>query len=332
MARFGLRLVNRKWAGAGIAAAAALLLAAGSARADDQIKVGKGGVALIFNIVEVGKQVGIFKQFGIDVTGVQFDGEAPLEKAMTAGDLDIGLAAGTSMGFTLKGVPMHAVAELSGAPYDFVVGVKPDSPLKTADDLKGKKVSVTSTGSLTWWLAHQLATQKGWGADAITTVPLGSTAAQFAAMGHGDVDAQTTTPETAFNYVENGQMRVLVFYGDEIKQFISHTILASDTLLAKKPDVVRRFLQGWFTTIKWVKDPAHHDQTAKIIADVMNISPSAASKALDIDVKGLSDDGAFDPVSVDMVRNSLPAFGVLDSVPPVKGLYDDQYVPVKLAK
>ena len=325
MGKIGLRLGL-------VLGAVVLSLGARNAQALDKINVGKGGVALIFNILDVGQAAGIWQQVGIDPKGIQFDGEAPLDKAFASGDIDMGLGTGVSMGFTMKGLPMHGVAQTAGPPYDFVLAVKPDSPIKSAADLKGKTIGVTSTGALTWWLAHQMSTQQGWGAEGIVTQPLGGTVPQFAALQHGDIDALTSTPETAAGYVEHQQLRVVLAYGDIIKTFVTHTILASDKMLADHPDQVQRFLKGWFLTIRWLKDPAHHDQVVKVISDTMKISPAAASQAFDIDVKGLSDDGSFDPKGIDMVRETLPIFGVLDKVPPVKGLYDDRFLPVKLDK
>jgi hypothetical protein len=79
-----------------------------------------------------------------------------------------------------------------------------------------------------------------------------------------------------------------------------------------------------------MKNPANREASVKSIAHTLSISEEAAGKAFDIDVKALSDDGAFDPKAVDVIRNTLPGFGVLDSVPAAKDLYTDKFVPVKV--
>jgi NitT/TauT family transport system substrate-binding protein len=38
-----------------------------------------------------------------------------------------------------------------------------DSPIKTVDDLKGKKLGVITAGSLTEWIGKRIGTHKGWG-------------------------------------------------------------------------------------------------------------------------------------------------------------------------
>ena len=80
-----------------------------------------------------------------------------------------------------------------------------------------------------------------------------------------------------------------------------------------------------------MKDPANArgDLGQRSSPGTLKISESAAGKAFDIDIKALSDDGVFDVAAVDVIRNALPSFGVLDSVPAAKDLYTDKFVPVK---
>jgi ABC-type nitrate/sulfonate/bicarbonate transport system substrate-binding protein len=296
----------------------------------DKIRVAKGGIALMFAVVEVGQMAKIWEKNGLEVQSIQTDGEAPMDKAMVAGDVDIGLGAGTSMAFRLKGVPNIAVATLSGPPADFVLVVNPDGPIKKVEDLKGKSVGVTSAGSLTYYFVKALSEQMGWGPDGIVAQPLGNSRANFAALARGDTAAMVSTPETAYGYAERGKAAVLMSFGDKIKTFLTHTILASNEMVEKKPEQLKRFLKGWFETVKYMKNPANREASVKSIAHTLSITEDAAGKAFDIDVKALSDDGAFDAKAVDVIRNTLPSFGVLDAVPAAKDLYTDKFVPVKV--
>lgn len=307
-----------------------LLLAAGGADAADKIRVGKGGNALLYEVIETGQAAGIWARLDIDPVSIQFDGEAPLEKAFASGDIDIGLGSGTSMAYRLKGVPQHGVAVMSEPPYDFAVAVDPASPYHSLADLKGKTIGVTSRGSLTDYLVHEASHLQGWGDDGMNSEGILSTPARMAALKNNDLQGVITTPEAGYDYEAHGQVRILFFFGDVVKNFITHTIMASDNLIQNHPDQVRRFLRGWFQTVAYIKQPAHKDQVVKIISDVMKIEPSAASKAFDIDVKGLSDDGHFDPAKLDVIRNALPGFGILDHVPDAKDLYDPDFTPVKI--
>src|SRR6185437_12908577 len=106
------------------------------------------------------------------------------------GQMDIADGSGTEMADIVKGVPMLGVCENTG-PLSFVgIGVPFDSPVHSAGDLKGKKVGVSSAGSLTAWLVGDLARKQGWPVGAIETTSLGgNTSGIVAAMRLHLVDA-----------------------------------------------------------------------------------------------------------------------------------------------
>jgi NitT/TauT family transport system substrate-binding protein len=324
MGQIGMRLA------AAVTATAAVLFASHAAVALDRLRVAKAGESLIFDSLDVGKAAGIWESVGLAVEGVQMVGEAPMDQAMVSGDIDIALAGGNSMGFRLKGVPDVAVATMSGPPYDFVLTVAPNSPYKTVADLKGKPVGITSAGSTTDLLVHELSRLQGWGPDGMQALGLGSTRTRLAALKTGEIAAMITTPEGGYDSEENGGSRVILLFGDHIKNFLSHTILARQSLVDQNPELVARFLKGWFKTVAYMKNPANRAQAVKIIAREMQISETAAGKAFDVDMKGMSTDGAFVPDQVEAIRQSLPAFGIIDYVPAAKDLYTDRFVPVKL--
>src|SRR6185312_5127950 len=165
-----------------LVAVSALLLPTALARADDTVvTVGKADAASTsFLPVHVGDKVGIFKKHGLTVKISDF-----------AGSIDIGLGAGTEMALVAKGAPMKAVCDgLSPIPF-IGIAVPYDSPVKTVDQLKGKKIGISSAGSLTDWLAKQLNHHQGWsGSDGVTSVAIGNgAAAVLAAFRTNAIDA-----------------------------------------------------------------------------------------------------------------------------------------------
>ena len=84
---------------------------------------------------------------------------------MIAGSIDIGDGAGTQMALIAKGAPMMAVCENTTTFPFLSVGVPWDSPITSVEELKGKKIGVSTPGSLTDWLAQELERTQGWGPD-----------------------------------------------------------------------------------------------------------------------------------------------------------------------
>jgi len=117
--------------------------------------------------------------------------------------LDIGTGSGPEMAFTLKGVPEIGIAAMADAPYAIVLAVLKDGP-KSVDELKGKTVSVSSTGSLTDWLGQNLSRQQGWGIDGFKRAPLGTTAAQTAALKTRQIDGMIVEANGGYRLEEDG--------------------------------------------------------------------------------------------------------------------------------
>ena len=180
--------------GAALALAAALLaglLLASAALAADKIRVGNPSVqSFSFLPLRLGIAHGFFARYGIDPEEVTLNGSAKMHQAMAAGSLDIGLGAGPDLIFPVKGDPEIAVAAMAGPPLLLSVIVPYDSPARTADDLKGKRIGVSTVNSLTQWLMRELVRQKGWDADSLTYVTVGAELPnQVAALVTGQIDA-----------------------------------------------------------------------------------------------------------------------------------------------
>lgn len=306
-----------------------LALAARPALALDKLRVSVA-TGTIFTTLDVGTAAGIWARHGLEVTSIVGDGEAPMDKMMVSGDIDAAIGGGNSMAYRLKGVPDIAVADALGPPYDFALAVAWNSPIKSASELKGKTVGVTSVGSTTDFLVHDVSRAEGWGDNGITTVGLGSTRARLAALAGGDIAAMMTTPELGYDSEEQHGSRVILVLGDLVKAFMSHSILFRQEIVDRNPDLVRRFLAGWFETVAWMKVPANKPVALPIVARSLGISQTAAARSYDAIITRLSPDGVFVKDEVDAMREAMPAFGVLDKVPDATELYTDRFVPVKV--
>jgi ABC-type nitrate/sulfonate/bicarbonate transport system substrate-binding protein len=104
-------------------------------------------------------------------------------------------------------------------------------------------------------------------------------------------------------------------------------ILATDTLMAKNPDTIRRFLAAWFETIAWAK--AHKDDAIRFAAPVTRAPPAMGVKIYDVEMPAFSDDGRFDPEAVKVVLDSLLDLKQIDHIPDPKALLTAEFLPKK---
>src|SRR5258707_8130744 len=157
-------------------------LLAGSACAET-LRVGKAGrEAFSFVPLDIGVRSGIFTRHGLDVEISNFGGDARLQQAMAADCVPISLGSGPRLAFIVKGSPVKGIAAMAGPPLLFALVVRNDDTIKTVDDLKGRKIGVSTVGSVTSWITSEVSRQRGWGVDGITQVPIGENASRVAAV------------------------------------------------------------------------------------------------------------------------------------------------------
>ena len=309
--------------------ASTLVLPGSAAWALDLVRLGKAVPnSFAFGAADVGKEAKIFEQEGIDLQILSFAGDARIQQALTADGIDVAVGSGPGLGFRAKGVPAIGVAAMYGPPSNLSLTVAANSPIKTVADLKGKRIGVTTAGSLTDWLTRELSRQQGWGNDGIKVEALGSAQGRLAAMSRGELDGVVIESANGFELEEQGKGRNLLLFGDIARHFYTHVIFATDKIIANRPELLRRFLRGWFKTIAFMR--ANKDFTVKSETKTVEVRESVASRVYDTQIGSFSSDGAWDPVAIDVIRNSLKELGILDHVPDAKSIYNDQFVPVKL--
>jgi ABC-type nitrate/sulfonate/bicarbonate transport system substrate-binding protein len=319
------RFVRMAWATAALAFAIVILSADG-ASAQTTLRLGKAQAnQFAFIPADIGVDAGIFKKHGIDLDISAFAGDAKMTQALTAGSLDIALGGCPSFQAIAKGAPMKAVAVFSSAPNIIMLVVLKDSPLKTAEDLKGRKVSVSTAGSLTFWLTQQLSRRLGWGDDGIVITPLGASDTQIAALMTHQIDGVTTDSVTVYKFVETGNGRVLLKYGDYFKDFVSSCIYASDDLIQSKPDALRAFLAAWFETIVYMRD--HRQASIAITAKQIGVSPGVAAAIYDDTMPVMKLDGHFDAKALDLLATSFVDMHLLPDKPDMSKLYTEAFLP-----
>src|SRR5262245_65200874 len=306
--------------------AAALISSA--ALAADKVRVGKAvPFAWTFTPIDVGVDVGIFAKHGLELTVTGFAGDARLQQGLVSDSIDLGLGSGPGMGFLAKGVPAKAVAAMAGAPMNMSVVVPYDSPIKTLDDIKGKKIGITTVGSLTDWLLKRVVADKKWAPTDVTAVTVGGLDSTKAALKTGQIDGVVIALELGYAMEEAKEWRVLAPLAPFAPDFHTHVIFARDELIARKPELVERFLRGWFETIAFMR--ANKQRTVEITAKIINLDPQVIARAYDEQIRIFTSDGRFDPKALVVIRQSLVEMGILQQVPDDSVMFTTRFLPVK---
>ena len=305
-------------------AALVTLALPGLSQAADTLRVSKpSAIDFYFAVQEVGIQQGIFKKYNIEIETITVDGSAKQHQAITAGSTDIALGAGPDMGFIAKGAPEKAIAVMAGPPVNMFILTAANSGIKSVADLKGKRMGVSTMGSLTYWLATQLQRHEGWAADSMQILPMGNVQAEAAAFVSGNLDAAVASLEAGLLMESKGQAHMLQSF-DFVNPFLVHVFFASNDIIAKNPDALKRYLKGWFETVAWAK--AHKADTIRITRDTTRLPADEAEKVYDVIMPTMADDGHFDRKAVQVVKQSMIDMGQLDKMPDDKDLITEAFL------
>lgn len=307
---------------------AAIFLPVLQAQAADKIRAGKAiNVIWAMVPVDIGAEEEIFAKYGIEVEVLTLSGDAKLQQALVSGSVDVGLAGGSSMVFAIKGSPIRGIAAIAGAPRNFSVTVAANSPINAVPDLKGRLLSVATSGSFPEWLIKRLATTEGWGSGGIRTIALGGFEASAAAMQTHQVDGFMGATEAGYMLEEKHVGKIVTNMEKYVPRFHNHVLIARNELIDGHPDTIEQFLKGYFATVAFMK--ANREKTIEISSRVMHMSTNVMTKTYDYEIMMLSDDGAFDPGAIEVLKDSYVEMGLLSERPRDEQLLTTKFVPVK---
>jgi NitT/TauT family transport system substrate-binding protein len=199
--------------------AAALLLAAcgkpaasggGAAAGSMSMTIGYTAIGAAYDDLYVCQDQGVFAKNGLTVKLTLLNSSSQLFAALASNSVQIGVgvAQSTAAG-ALNGVPLKYVA--LPIPHYYVEMWGKSTLTSSAADLKGKKIGLSSPGSLgdasiDAWLAEQGLTDKD-----IKKTFLKSTPAEVTALEKGAVDAIVTQPPTGTQTRAKGFKKIMDF-------------------------------------------------------------------------------------------------------------------------
>jgi NitT/TauT family transport system substrate-binding protein len=152
-----------------------------------KIRVGVPSVSMGNIIIYITKEARLYEKHGLDAEVITMNGSGIASKALISGNIEISpIATPTVINANLAGSDMAILAHtMPGVVHALMV--KPE--IKKPEDLKGKKVAVSSLGSLTDFLVRYIARKKGLNPDRdVTLIQTGGDADRIVALKSGVVD------------------------------------------------------------------------------------------------------------------------------------------------
>lgn len=243
-----------------IAAASVLSPAVLRAQSRVQLRAGdqKGGLQALLDAA------GELKDLPYDIKWSEFPAAAPLAEALNADAVDFGTIGDAPLLFTLAaGSSVKAFAVSRSDPYGTAILVRPDSPLKSAKDLKGKSIA-TNRGSIGHFVSLKALESAGLAFDDAQIKFIPPAEAKLA-LTQGSVDAWATwDPYTAL--AETAQHARVLVSGRGLWTGLGF-LAATESALKDKRAVLKDFKERVARAQVWSykNTAAYGDALARII-------------------------------------------------------------------
>jgi NitT/TauT family transport system substrate-binding protein len=270
-------LLNLKYLSRPMATLVGALLLAAPVSAE-QIVVSNYGVSANGMPFAIAMAKGYFKDEGADVTGiVTSDGGGTTLRNMLAGDVPYGeVNPSVVIAAIQKGADIKIVSDNASTVAEFVWAVKPNSSIKTVQDLKGKKIAYTNPRSTSQALATLLLQSGGLKTEDAELVKTGGFGEGVAALDTDLVDI-APIPEPLWSKFKD-QYRPIARATDILPPLENVVGVVSESQGKIKADFIRAVIRARRKAVDFmIKNP---DEAGDIVAKAYNLDPAVARAAV----------------------------------------------------
>ena len=244
----------------------------------------------------VARDRGYYRQEGLDAQLIVMP-SALGTQALLGGNVKFSTAGGAGLLPILRGAPIRFMFTTFNRPMFWLYS---RADIRSVENLKGKKVGVSSLGSGPDSLLREILKKHGLdGGRDVAIMPVGSGTARFFALQAGTVDAAMLSIPANLMAQDAG-FRELVSFIDQEWIELQGTINVTDQLLASDPTLVEKFIRATLKGFIHFRDL--RSQTIGILIRFLRVKEDAAAKIYELMRPSLTQDGI---VSEEIQRKSL---------------------------
>jgi NitT/TauT family transport system substrate-binding protein len=212
-----------------------------TSEAFDRVNVAYSEIAFVNLPMWVAKEEGIFEKNGIDAN-LQLINSSNAVAALLSGQVQVAQVGGSeTLSADLGGADLEIVATPGGT-YPYLLEAQPG--IQTTDDLRGKKIGVSSPGSSSDIATRAMLHRLGLDPDKdVTIVPVGSIQNRTAAMLTGAIDAALDSPPGSLTEEAQG-MHPLVDLASLNLPASNNSVVMQRSFVTANPSVVQRYVDS----------------------------------------------------------------------------------------
>lgn len=282
---------------------------------------------------QLAKAKGHYRAEGLDVEFLSGKGGADVAKQVGAKNVDLGIAIGDApILVRSNGVPVKGVALFGSGGLTQII-VRKDAGITSLKDLKGKRIGILSFQSASYYALQAVLAKHEIARDQVSIQAVGQ-GGIVKLLAAGSLDAIVNVVENAAELEALG-VSVDMYSVDEVFPVMAHSILASEAMIAERPQTIRSFVKATLAAIRLIIDDpkkAAHDYVAAIpqqagkeafIENVLRRQIAAVYRP----GKG-QPLGQFDPARLEEAQNFYFSHGIIQRKSPISDLYTNEFAPL----
>jgi NitT/TauT family transport system substrate-binding protein len=278
----------------------------------EAVTIGISTVGLYELPTEIAKRKGFYQEEGLDVRKVVV--RTPLHvAALVAGELDFSTVTGIVSIASMQGLPLKSVMGWFDKPLHMLTS-RPN--IKKITDLKGKRVAVSTVGSVPHVMLREALAHAGMNPDKdVTVLALGGSGERLAAMLAGAVDASPL--DVAYiQRTEQMGLTNLVYLGDVVNLRLGGFAVNHDKI-QKNPEQITRVIRATLKGVRFLK--SNKPETLSIMGHYLKISGDYVEKVYQYAMRSLNEDGLVAKNSMDTeIRLAREQFKFKEEIPESK--------------
>jgi NitT/TauT family transport system substrate-binding protein len=251
--------------------------------AQEQVKIHNPSFDISVITLFVAKEKGYFRDEGLDplfilaTPGVGING-------LIAGNFDFSAAGGSASTAIARGMPLKVLLIHTFKPGFWIFTRENLSP----SQLKGKKIAVSTFGSLVHTLARLGLKKMGVDADKeVIMIAAGTDDVRFAALKSGAVDAAVFNTPTSIKARKEG-LKETIFLGDEVLG-LSGGVVTHQKLIDTQPGTILKVMTAAVKGLKYFV--ANREGAIPIMAKYMRAKPEVAREIYEASIQTFTPDG-----------------------------------------
>ena len=233
---------------------------------------------------------GFFREEGLDVEVIQANPRLGAMALMNGDVYFTGTFVSTVRGI-LSGFPLKIILVSVKRGVYYLIA---HSSVKDLNDLKGKRLGVSSIRGSDHMVAEELFRSKGFNPAQLQPVALGDTSVRLQSVLTGAVEVTALSPPHDL-MAQNAGLKALA--GPPEIGMPASGMLTSDRVIKENPQFVRRGVRALLKANRFISE--NRSETIKVLLQWVKQTPEIAARSYDVELKTIQRDGTMTDADVE---------------------------------